>query len=123
MATAPLKPEPYLVRTVELDGLLSLMENLRQPAKPTAIALGNRSEPHTEKLAVATNSGHLAVLHPLTGKTFWKTRISEGYVRRMAFSPDNTLLYVSEQAADGFVYCYDLAAEGTDTPLEISHRR
>ncbi len=109
-ATSPLKPEPYLVQTVELGDLLSLMENLRQPAKPTAIALGNGSVPNTEKLAVATDSGHLAVLQPITGEVLWKTRISEGYVRRMAFSPDSTLLYVGEQAADGFIYCYDLAA-------------
>ena len=111
--TSPLKPEPYLIRTVELDGLLSLMENLRQPATPSAIALGDGNAPNTEKLAVATNSGHLAILQPITGETLWKTRISEGYVRRMAFSPDNTLLYVGEQAADGFIYCYDLTG---DTP-------
>ena len=109
-ATSPLKPEPYLIRTVELDGLLSLMENLRQPAKPTALALGHGNTP---KLAVATDSGHLAVLQPLTGEIVWKTRISEGYVRRIAFSPDNTLLYIGEQAADGFIYCYDLK---TDKP-------
>ena len=112
-ATSPLKPEPYLIRTVELDGLLSLMENLRQPAKPTAIALGSGNTPNAEKLAVATDSGHLAMLQPLTGETLWKTRISEGYVRRVAFSPDNALLYVGEQAADGFIYCYDLTS---DTP-------
>ena len=110
-ATSPLKPEPYLVQTVELDDLLSLMENLRQPAKPTAIALGNGSVPNTERLAVATDSGHLAVLQPITGEVLWKTRISEGYVRRMAFSPNSSLLYVGEQAVDGFIYCYDLAAE------------
>ena len=109
-ATSPLKPEPYLIRTVELDGLLSLMENLRQPAKPTALALGHGSTP---PLAIATDSGHLAVLQPLTGKTRWKTRISEGYVGRMAFSRDNTRLYIGEQAADGFIYCYDLT---TDKP-------
>ena len=109
-ATSPLKPEPYLIRTVELDGLLSLMQNLRQPAKPTAIALGHGNIP---KLAISTDSGHLAVLQPLTGEILWKTRISEGYVRRMAFSPDNTLLYIGEQAADGFIYCYDLT---TDKP-------
>ena len=109
-ATSPLKPEPYLIRTVELDGLLSLMENLRQPAKPTALALGHGNKP---KLAIATDSGHLTVLQPLTGKTLWKTRISEGYVRRMAFSSDDTQLYIAEQAADGFIYCYDLA---TDKP-------
>ena len=110
-ATAPLKPVSYLIRTVELDGLLSLMENLRQPAKPTAVALGQGGAPNAEKLAVATDSGHLAVLQPITGEVLWKTRISEGYVRRMAFSPDSTLLYVGEQAADGFIYCYDLTAE------------
>lgn len=109
-ATSPLKPEPYLIRTVELDGLLSLMENLRQPAKPTALALGHGNTP---KLAISTDSGHLAVLQPLTGEIRWKTRISEGYVRRMAFSPDDTLLYIGEQAADGFIYCYDLT---TDKP-------
>ena len=109
-ATSPLKPEPYLIRTIELDGLLSLMENLRQPAKPTALALGHGNRP---KLAVATDSGHLAVLQPLTGEILWKTRISEGYVRRMAFSPDDTQLYIGEQAADGFIYCYDLT---TDKP-------
>ena len=108
--TSPLKPTSYLIRTVELDGLLSLMENLRQPAKPTAVALGHRKAPSTHKLAIATDSGHLAVLEALTGKTLWKTRISEGYVKRMVFSPDNNLLYIGEQAADGFIYCYDLTA-------------
>ena len=107
-ATSPLKPEPYLIRTVELDGLLSLMENLRQPAKPTALALGYGDTP---PLAVATDSGHLAVLQSLTGEILWKTRISEGYVRRMTFNHDNTQLYIGEQAADGFIYCYDLTTE------------
>ena len=108
--TSPLKPEPYLIRTVELDGLLSLMENLRQPAKPTALALGHGNTP---KLAIATDSGHLAVLQPLTGEILWKTRISEGYVKQMVFSADDTQLYIGEQAADGFIYCYDLT---TDKP-------
>ena len=108
--TSPLKPTPYPISIVELDGLLSLMENLRQPAKPTAIALGHGKAPYTHKLAVATDSGHLAVLQALSGKTLWKTRISEGYVRGMAFSPDNSVLYIGEQAADGFIYCYNFAA-------------
>ncbi len=109
--TSPLKPVPYLIRTIELDGLLSLLENLRQPAKPTALAFGHGT--NTIKLAVATDRGHLAILQPITGETLWKTRISEGYVRHVAFSADNTLLYIGEQAVDGFIYCYDLT---TDTP-------
>ena len=105
-ATSPQKPVPYLIRTIELDGLLSLMENLRQPAKPTSIAFGNGTD--TPKLVVATDRGHIAIVQPRTGKTIWKTRISEGYVRHVAFSPDSSLLYVGEQAADGFIYCYEL---------------
>jgi len=107
--TAPLKPMPYLIRTVELDGLLSLLENLRQPAKPTAITLGHGKAANAEKLAIATDTGHLAILHPLTGKTLWNTRISEGYVKHIAFNHDNTILYIGEQAADGFIYAYDLS--------------
>ncbi len=104
--TSPQKPVPYLIRTIKLDGLLSLMENLRQPAKPTSIAFGYSDD--TSKLAIATDRGHLAIVEPMTGKTIWKTRISEGYVRHVAFSRDNSLLYVGEQAADGFIYCYEL---------------
>ena len=105
-ATSPLKPVSYLIRTIELDGLLSLMENLRQPAKPTAIAFGNGIE--TPKLAVATDRGHITILQLMTGKKVWKTRISEGYIRHIAFSPDSSLLYIGEQATDGFIYCYEL---------------
>lgn len=107
--TAPLKPVPYLIRTVELDGLLSLLENLRQPAKPTAIALGHGKAANGEKLAIATDTGHLAILQPLTGETLWKTRISEGYVKHITFNHENTILYIGEQAADGFIYAYDLS--------------
>ena len=116
--TSPQKPVPYLIRTIKLDGLLSLMENLRQPAKPTSIAFGYSDE--TSKLAVATDRGHLAIVEPMTGKTIWKTRISEGYVRHVAFSRDNSLLYVGEQAADGFIYCYELTA--SDPNLRWKYR-
>ncbi len=105
-ATSPQKPVPYRIRTIELDGLLSLLENLRQPAKPTSIAFGHSTT--VPKLAVATDSGHLAIVQPMTGKTIWKTRISEGYVRHVTFSRDSSLLYVGEQATDGFIYCYEL---------------
>lgn len=108
-ATAPLKPVPYLIRTVELDELLSLLENLRQPAKPTAIALGHDKAANGRKLAIATDTGHLAILQPLTGETLWKTRISEGYVKHITFNHENTILYIGEQAADGFIYAYDLS--------------
>ncbi len=117
-ATSPQKPIPYLIRTIELDGLLSLMENLRQPAKPTSIAFDYETD--APKLAIATDQGHLTIVQPIIGKTIWKTRISEGYVRHVAFSPDNTLLYVGEQAADGFIYCYELT--GTKPKFRWKYR-
>ncbi len=110
-ATSPLKPIPYLIQTIELDTLLSLMENLRQPAKPTALTFGSGSDSH--QIAVATDRGHLAIVNAISGKVDWKTRISEGYVRHIAFSPDNKLLYIGEQSADGYIYCYELTG---DTP-------
>ena len=86
-AASPLKPVPYAVRTIELDSLLSLMENLRQPARPitvaTALTFGQGTD--TYKLAVATDKGHLAIFDAISGKVDWKTRISEGYVRHIAF--------------------------------------
>ena len=108
-ATSPLKPVPYLIQTIELDSLLSLMENLRQPAKPTALTFGNGSDSH--KIAVATDRGHFAIVNAISGKVDWKTRISEGYVRHITFSSDNKLLYIGEQAADGYIYCYELTGE------------
>ena len=113
--TSPLKPVPYLIQTIELDTLLSLMENLRQPALSltvaTALTFSSGSDSH--KIAVATDRGHLAIVNAISGKVEWKTRISEGYVKHIVFSPDNKLLYIGEQAADGYIYCYELTG---DTP-------
>ena len=104
--TAPLKPLPYRIRTVELEDSLSLLENLQRPAKPTTIAFS----PDGEKLAIGTDAGHLAVINPLTGDRIWKTRISEGYAKHAAFSPNGKRFYIGEQSADGFIYAYDLSA-------------
>lgn len=102
--TAPLKPSPYRIRTVELDTLLSLLENLQRPAQPTTIALS----PDGEQLAIATDAGHLAIINPLTGEKIWKTRISEGYAKHATFSHDGRRFYIGEQSADGFIYGYAL---------------
>ena len=103
--TAPLKPLPYRIRTVELEEPLSLLANLQRPATPTTVAFA----PDGEQLAVGTNAGHLAIINPLTGDRIWKTRISEGYAKHAAFSPDGKYFYIGEQSADGFIYAYDLS--------------
>lgn len=102
----PLKPMLYPIQTIALDGLLSLMENLRRPAKPTIVAFSAEGK----NIAIATDAGHLAIVEALTGKKVWKTRISEGYVKHVAFSNDGNRLYIGEQAADGYIYCYDISA-------------
>lgn len=102
----PLKPMLYPIQTIALDGLLSLMENLRRPAKPTIVAFSAEGK----NIAIATDAGHLAIVEALTGKEVWKTRISEGYVKHVAFSSDGNRLYIGEQAADGYIYCYDISA-------------
>ena len=104
--TAPLKPLPYRIRTVELEDSLSLLANLQRPAKPTTITFS----PDGEQLAIGTDAGHLAVINPLTGDRIWKTRISEGYAKHAAFSPNGKRFYIGEQSADGFIYAYDLSA-------------
>ena len=102
---APLKPLPYRIRTVELEEPLSLLANLQNPAKPTTVAFSSNGE----QLAVGTNAGHVAIINPLTGDQIWKTRISEGYAKHAAFSPDGKRFYIGEQSPDGFIYAYDLS--------------
>ncbi len=103
--TAPLKPLSYRIRTVELEESLSLLANLQRPAKPTTVAFSSNGE----QLAVGTNAGHVAIINPLTGDRIWKTRISEGYAKHAAFSPDSKRFYIGEQSPDGFIYAYDLS--------------
>ena len=103
----PLKPVLYPIQTIALDGMLSLMANLRRPAQPTTVAFSADGK----HVAIATDAGHLAIVAALTGELVWKTRISEGYVKHVAFStesPDSvpSRLYIGEQAADGFIYAY-----------------
>ena len=103
--TSPLKPAPYPIRIVELDNSLSLLANLQRPATPTTVAFS----PGGERLAIASNAGHLTIINPLTGDEIWKTRISEGYAKHATFSPYGRRLYIGEQSADGFIYAYDLS--------------
>ena len=115
-ATAPFKPSAYRIRTVELDTLLSLVDNLQRPAKPTTVAFS----PDGEQLAIATDAGHLAIISPLTGEKIWKTRISEGYAKHATFSPDGRRFYIGEQSPDGLIYGYDLS--GANPTLSWTYR-
>ncbi len=102
---SPLKPSAYRVRMIELESLLSLLTNLKRPAVPTTVAFS----PDGNKLAIATNAGHLAIINPLTGDNIWNTRISEGHAKPATFSPDGTRFYIGEQSAEGLIYAYKLS--------------
>ena len=113
----PLKPVLYPIQTIALDGMLSLVANLRRPAKPTTVAFSADGK----HVAIATDAGHLAIVAALTGELVWKTRISEGYVKHVAFStesPDSvpSRLYIGEQAADGFIYAYAISTSQEQPP-------
>ena len=113
----PLKPVLYPIQTIALDGMLSLMANLRRPAQPTTVVFSADGK----HVAIATDAGHLAIVAALTGEPVWKTRISEGYVKHVAFSTESSnsvpsRLYIGEQAADGFIYAYAVS-----TSQEQSH--
>ena len=103
---SPFKPSAYQIRTIEIASMLSLLANLKRPAKPTTVAFS----PSGNQLAIATDAGHLSVINPLTGQRIWKTRISEGYVKHATFSPDGGRFYIGEQSAEGLIYGYDLAS-------------
>ena len=102
---SPLKPSVYRVRMIELDSMLSLLANLKRPAVPSTVAFS----PDGSQLAIATDTGHLAIVNPLTGVNIWTTRISEGYVKHATFSPDGTRFYIGEQSAEGLIYAYRLS--------------
>ena len=79
-----------------------------EPAKSSETD-DNRLFPDGEQLAIGTDAGHIAIINPLTGDRIWKTRISEGYAKHAAFSPDGKGFYIGEQSPDGFIYAYDLS--------------
>ena len=103
---SPFKPSAYQIRTIELSNILPLLANLKQPAKPTTVAFS----PGGDRLAIASDAGHLAVFKPMSGEKIWTTRISEGYIKHATFGLNGERLYIGEQSGDGFVYAYDLSA-------------
>ena len=61
--TSPFKPIPYRIRIIELDNLLSLLENLQRPANASTVTFS----PNAKQLAIATDTGHLAIVESLNG--------------------------------------------------------
>lgn len=99
--TAPVKPTPYQVRTIEL-------ERVDSAALTTAIPDSTvQFSPDEKYLAIGTLFGHLQVVEALQGKTLWKKKLAEGMVKQVAFSSDGETVYAGEQSPDGFLYALD----------------
>jgi len=90
---------------IDIDSILPPFSKFQRPAQPTTIALS----PDSSQLVLGTNSGYLATISTITGKVIWKTRISQGYVKHATFSLNGKQLYLGEQSADGFIFCYDVS--------------
>jgi len=103
MITAPLKPSPYLIRTIPLE---------TGPGATAASAIPDsalRFTPDGSRLAIGTLFGYLQVVDIFQGTVLWKRKIAEGMVKRVAFSPDGAILYAGEQSPDGYLYAFDTA--------------
>ena len=89
---------------IDIDSILPPFSKFQRPAQPTTIALS----PDSSQLVLGTNSGYFAIISTVTRKVIWKTRISQGYIKHATFSLDGKQLYLGEQSADGFIFCYDV---------------
>lgn len=98
---APQKPTPYRIRTVALEG--------DAVAASSAIPdVSLRFSTDGRRLAVGTLFGELRVIDVLQGTTLLKKQVTEGMVKRVAFSPDGETVYAGEQSPDGFLYALDV---------------
>ena len=98
--TSPLKPSPFLVRTIDLESRLPFLGGWEVTHSPTLV----RFSPRGDRLAVGTSEGYAAVFDTVSGETIWSDRLSEGHAKHATFSQDGSVLYLGEQSPDGFVY-------------------
>jgi outer membrane protein assembly factor BamB len=104
--TSPLKPSPVLVQIIDLDNILPFLGRQQVSHRPTFV----RFSPRGDRLALGTSEGYVAAFDTLSGETIWSDRISEGQAKNAAFSRDGSVLYIGEQAPDGFVYAFSMNA-------------
>jgi len=95
---APLAPEPFLLRKLELED--ATLAASAGSAPDTVL----KFSPDGERLAIGTFGGWLRILEVRTGRLLYRLRIAEGMVKELAWSPDGRQLYVGEQSPDALLF-------------------
>lgn len=97
---APWRPPPRLVRRWPLEDA-------------SAAALGGtwpdavvKFSPGGHLLAVGSFGGWLRVFDVMGGELVWANRVAEGFIKRIAWSPDGRTLYAGEQSPDGRLWAF-----------------
>jgi hypothetical protein len=103
---APLKPTPYVLRTLAWPPPAGLSGGGADEV--TALAF----TPDGDFLAAGSRQGRLAVFSLDTGAPAWKVDRPGRVIKHLAFSADGVRLYVGEQGPEGRLAAYDWRAGG-----------
>ena len=102
--TAPLKPSPMPIYSVELEEVVPF--SIDEGAAPDTFV---KFSGDGEYLAIGSFHGYLRVVDMTTGKVIFSKKIAEGMVKRIGWGEiaGRRVLYVGEQSPDGYIYCLD----------------
>ena len=100
-ATTPQRPTPWNLYTFSLEDVSSAAT---AGVAPDAVV---KFAPDSRRFAVGSYGGWLRVMDALSGETLHQERISEGMVKRLAWSPDGKQLYAGEQSPDAELFALD----------------
>ena len=101
--TAPIRPEPLVVRTVPLEKVhAGSVTSGGEPDASLAFSADGTL------LAVGTFGGYLRVFDTRTGGCVFEKRFPEAVIKRVAISEDDSRVYAGEMSYDGFVRAFDL---------------
>ena len=114
----PLRPTPYLLRTIALE---DASRAALAGVSPDSVV---RFAPDSRRLAIGTLAGRLRVLDCYSGEPLFETRIAEGLIKCLEWSPDGSTLYVGEQSPDAYLVAYHapIVEGNTRAPFAIAWR-